>query len=395
MKIKDYSWTFKRVWSSVAKQKTADGFSYSDDGERLIIRNDYFEIAEAHTELALEPNSEYQFSIEARVVNFELNPKSEVKNPDYAGGAVPEYQSANGVDLVMYTPKLHNSSEWTTLTWKVKTNDTKTYALRLRNGTASGNDCKGTAYFRNLKWDRIGEIKHDISQQSANFQKLNNYSLKAEADALIASGKEYFNSAMASMRNSDFSTAIKQRDLAAVDYKKAISIINDVYGQDSMTAANVYSSLGGCYKWISSAPTQEELNENVTKALTYLMSAAKIWEEKADAKKYNQAISALYVDIGGLYYMQGNYKESLSWRLKAYKALIAGEYSIENLGQVEFSLRGAYEKTNSPKQFAQFLSDNQISPVIESATAKEINARLTQWTVKLRGIEKPYVWDMG
>ena len=129
MKIGELMWECKRVWSETPNEVTVNGFSLSDDGETLIIRNDFYEIAEARTEIPLDPFAEYLFSVEAMVADYELASKCE---NDKKSSATVIYQTAKSdYALEHFGTNGGNNTEYDTIKWRIKTNDTKYYAVWL------------------------------------------------------------------------------------------------------------------------------------------------------------------------------------------------------------------------------------------------------------------------
>ena len=154
-KINEMSWDYRRLWSSVTGQVTENGFSISPDGETLSIRNDYYEIADAQCFIELETYSEYRFFVDIMMTDFERFPEDFIRHPQQNGGACTRYETSKDDKLVTYGVSCYNLPEWKTVSWIVKTSGNTRYSLRLMNGTG-GNACKGTAFYRNLMWEKIG-----------------------------------------------------------------------------------------------------------------------------------------------------------------------------------------------------------------------------------------------
>ena len=226
-------------------------------------------------------------------------------------------------------------------------------------------------------------------------RSLSGEEMKSIIEQSTASGKVHFDSAIQAMQNSDLAHAMKQRNLAIEEYQKARNFSKIYYGDDSVGVANLLKDMADCYKWIPYAQTNQEQMENVITALNWYQSTAKIWEEKIDLVKYNKQYSNLCVDIGGLFYMVKLDDEALSWRLKAYKALERGNHDLEELGKIELALRITYKELNTPDSFEQFMSNNSLPLLIESASSEQISLRFNRWTVKLKGVNTPFVWEMG
>ena len=161
MKIKDLKWEFIRRWWDVHVGKTENGFSFSDDGETLIIRNDFYEIGMAKSVFKLAPFSEYKFYVDTRTTDYERDPKGIEMHPNTPGGVCAAFQSAKGDELVEYvTSTKNNTSEWKTLSWTVRTNAGEDYTLCMCNGYYQAAD-KGTAYFKNLRWGKVADTKDE------------------------------------------------------------------------------------------------------------------------------------------------------------------------------------------------------------------------------------------
>jgi len=158
-KINGLDWTFTRRWWIAEEGKTSNGFSITDDGNTLVVRNDFFEIAWAQTVLSLDPSSNYTFYVDAKVDNYDRHPDSTAKHPNTPGGACVAYQSADGDKLIEFvTPTKNNTPEWKTLSWTVKTNAGTDYTVNLCNGYYQASD-KGTAYFKNFRYEKVSSDK--------------------------------------------------------------------------------------------------------------------------------------------------------------------------------------------------------------------------------------------
>ena len=147
-------WEQRRIWCSVTGNYTENGFSISQDGETLSIRNDYYEIASVMCYLQLQPNSDYRFSVDVMMTDYERYSKDNIDYyPIQTGGAGTIFQCSKGDEVVEYATLKHIKPVWATLSWRVTTNSNITYYLCLTNGS-SGNACKGIAHFKNLRWEK-------------------------------------------------------------------------------------------------------------------------------------------------------------------------------------------------------------------------------------------------
>ena len=168
-------WEFERVWSSDINMKTDDGFSLSEGGKTLLIRNDYYEIAGASCQLQLDTHSEYGFSVDVKMTGFERYPKDIIDHPNQTGGAGPIYQCAKGDEIVAYSTVKQTLPDWKTVYWIVTTNSCTSYILHLRNGEG-GNACKGTAYFKNLVYKKTKAINTPRADREDSAQITNDTS---------------------------------------------------------------------------------------------------------------------------------------------------------------------------------------------------------------------------
>lgn len=149
-----WDWQFIR-YLPLKKARADDSFFISSSRRIMLIHNEYQGVACAKTTLTLEPNSKYVFSVDIRMTGFEHSKDGEAPS-QHSCGAYPlfdSYRDEYGKILKMGPPKI-SADDWTEVFWHVYTTDVCTYELELYNGSI-GNTCKGTAWFRDLMYERI------------------------------------------------------------------------------------------------------------------------------------------------------------------------------------------------------------------------------------------------
>ena len=217
---------------------------------------------------------------------------------------------------------------------------------------------------------------------------------KNAVDILKALAKKSYDIAFEAYRKDDFETTRKYRDMAIEDYYRALVIAREEYGEPSMQVAGICLEIGRCYKWMAFG-RGTELTQFLETGFKYLLKAAEMYEKLVSVSKNNKFFANLYVDIGGFFYMNQQYDDVLPWRLKGYRAMISGEHDLEQLGKIEISILFTYRKTKSTVPYEEYMKAQGITPIIESVSEKVIDTSFSQFTVKLKGLEKPCVWELS
>jgi hypothetical protein len=157
----DLDWHFEQNFHSTSAS-TASEIKLADGGTVLVLRNDFYEIRKAKTQLTLEPASVYGFTVDVRMEGYERYPKDAEAYPELTAGAVAVYESYHSKDEKVHRRFIsYNEEKWARIRWNVYTsNEKRAYALWLQNGL-SCSACKGTAYFRNFTY-RMSESKVSI-----------------------------------------------------------------------------------------------------------------------------------------------------------------------------------------------------------------------------------------
>jgi hypothetical protein len=155
VRLFDLDWQFEQRFQSPSAS-TASEIELADDGTTLVIRNDFYEIRKAKTQLTLEPDSVYDFAVDVRMEGYEHYPKDAEAHPEITAGAHAIYESFYSKnEKVCWFGNSYNEEKWARIRWTVHTsNEKRTYALILENGGGIFSACKGTAYFRNLTYKK-------------------------------------------------------------------------------------------------------------------------------------------------------------------------------------------------------------------------------------------------
>lgn len=102
----------------------------------------------------VEPNTTYKFSAMVKYSGYRLDPNEKNKT---SGAAIGEPNSYNGEKWVASNDNsgVTNSNEWTLMEYIFTTGkDEKTHNLALLNGNAYTGNCKGTAWFSDVKLEK-------------------------------------------------------------------------------------------------------------------------------------------------------------------------------------------------------------------------------------------------